>query len=57
MEMKRYAVAAIKRGLRVFQLRPNDKRPLHPGWQQEATLDEATACAMWEATPSANTAW
>jgi hypothetical protein len=45
--MKKYAAAAVKRGLRVFPLRSNDKRPAHTGWQSEVTSDEEQALVLW----------
>jgi hypothetical protein len=46
--MEKFAKAATARGLRVFHLRSNDKRPAHTGWQKEAS------CKIDKWPPSAN---
>ncbi|WP_251060569.1 bifunctional DNA primase/polymerase [Streptomyces sp. ISL-100] len=39
------------RGLYVFPLRPNDKRPVVSAWEQRATIDAARIRRCWEAGP------
>jgi|GEM_PF-2290843 len=48
------AVMMAARGFRVFLCRPNDKPPLHDGWQSEATTDAATIRAWFKENPNAN---
>lgn len=47
-----FEVAAL--GLPIFTCRPRDKRPLHTGWQAEATKDPTAVEALWVAAPTAN---
>lgn len=48
------AIEAARAGLRVFPLRPRDKRPLHKGWKSNATSDLAVVEATWREQPDAN---
>lgn len=41
-------------GLPVFRLRACDKRPMRPGWQQEASTDPGMVRKLWRETPCAN---
>lgn len=42
------------KGYPVFPVRPGMKRPLHAGWQQEATTDPAEVDRLWADEPEAN---
>jgi hypothetical protein len=53
--MKLGEVVAIAKSLGpVFPCRPRDKRPLHQGWQAEATADPVTIAQLWHREPAAN---
>jgi putative DNA primase/helicase len=41
-------------GLPLFLIRPNDKRPLHAGWQKDATTDFETVREWLQLNPEAN---
>lgn len=45
--MRSEAVKLAARGLRVFPLRPNSKRPLRRGWQDDATADAFEVLENW----------
>ncbi|MFF2388933.1 bifunctional DNA primase/polymerase [Agromyces sp. NPDC058104] len=49
-----HALAIAETGLKVFRLRPLDKRPLYEGWQQEATTDPAVIAQWWAENPNMN---
>lgn len=51
------ALQAAARGIPVFRLKNNGKRPLFKGWQQEATINTAAIERLWEDTPDANIGW
>lgn len=48
------ALSLARRGLRVFPLRPRDKRPLAEGWQRAASSDPLTIHDLFSKHPSAN---
>lgn len=52
--MINHALALTQRGMRVFPLRHNDKRPLIKDWQSRATNDHATIEELWRQNPQAN---
>lgn len=39
---------------KVFPCRPNEKRPLYQGWQNDASTDPEIVAAMWDKDPEAN---
>jgi hypothetical protein len=48
------ALLMASHGLRVFPVRPNSKRPIHDGWQAEATTDTAKIDQWFADTPKMN---
>jgi len=53
-DFARAAVELASMGLPVFRCRPFDKRPLRPGWQEEATEAVELAAALWHEEPGSN---
>jgi hypothetical protein len=49
-----YAIAYAQRGIHVFPAIAGAKRPLHSGWQQEATTDQAAIKELWGVAPLSN---
>ena len=47
-------IGQITGAWKVFPCVPGEKRPLHVGWQEEATWDRKAIDAMWEKKPDAN---
>lgn len=53
-QILRAALSYAERGWRVVPLLPRGKRPAIDAWQDNATTDEDTIVAWWEANPSYN---
>src|SRR5215216_4754932 len=49
-----FARLHAEHGFRVYPLKPNDKRPLHVGWQTTATSDVERVAYWWREHPTAN---
>lgn len=47
-------IGRISGAWKVFPCSPGQKRPLHQGWQTEATWDCKSVAAMWQNDPKAN---
>jgi hypothetical protein len=47
-------IGNITGAFKVFPCIPEGKRPLHKGWQDEATCDPETIEAIWKKNPNAN---
>jgi hypothetical protein len=52
--MIKHAFESAALGLPIFAVRPGDKRPLHTGWQAEATTNPDALEQLWAAAPTAN---
>jgi len=53
-DLERAALSYATNGFEVFPLKPREKRPLHSGWQAQATRDVASVAAAWRRDPDAN---
>ena len=52
--MAEAAAELAKEALAVFPLRPEGKKPLHTGWQDQATRNPKRALRMFRGEPAAN---
>lgn len=54
MTKLQWALLHAERGIWVFRLHVNGKKPMRTGWQREATRDAATIAKLFSMTPDAN---